>query len=133
MFKNALKLLIIILALAAVTASYSQDDKVKSVVSSMPDEMAAGSTITVSITYTNNGSQTWSNQDFEVKETGPFDVTRSNELVWSLAPGESKTKEYQVTAPDKPGSYKMRIAVYHKDKRIAYKTKKVSVTGSSLK
>ena len=52
---------------------------------------------------------------------------------WKLEPGQSKEVFYKVTAPEKSGSYKMRIVVYNGNKKIAYRTKKVEVTGTSLK
>ena len=125
---NAAKLLLIIFAVVFASSVYSQaDDKVKAAIGNMPDEMSAGSTIIVTVTYTNTGNNTWSNQDFDVKETGKFDVTKINDLTWTIAPGESTSVDYRVTAPDNPGKHRIKFIVYYGKIKIAVKSKVINV------
>ena len=117
------------------SVSFSQNDgtthdKVKAAVSNMPDKMNAGETITITVTITNTGTTTWTNASLTTKELGQFEISKLNDVVWTLEPGQSKDLQYQVKAPEKPGIYRMKIIVNNGDKKIGSRTKKVSVISS---
>lgn len=117
------------------SVSFSQNDgtthdKVKAAVSNMPDKMNAGETITITVTITNTGTTTWTNASLTTKELGQFEISKLNDVVWTLEPGQSKDLQYQVKAPEKPGTYRMKIIVNNGDKKIGSRTKKVSVVSS---
>ncbi|MBN8584650.1 MAG: hypothetical protein J0M37_06090 [Ignavibacteria bacterium] len=117
------------------SVSFSQNDgtphdKVKAALSNMPDKMNAGETITITVTITNTGTTTWTNANLTTKELGQFEISKLNDVVWTLEPGQSKDLQYQVKAPEKPGTYRMKIIVNNGDKKIGSRSKKVSVVSS---
>lgn len=131
---NASKLFSIIFAFLFTVSLYSQaDDKVKAAVGNMPDEMTAGSTITVTVTYTNTGNKAWSNEEFDVKELGKFEVAKVNDLSWTIEPGEVKSINYLVTAPDNPGKHRIKFIVYYGKVKIAAKSKVINVSSADGK
>lgn len=131
---NAVKLLFIIFAIIFTSSLYSQaDDKVKAAIGNMPDEMTAGQTITVTVTYTNTGKNTWSNQDFDVRELGKFETSKVNDITWTIALGESISVDYHVTAPDNPGKHRIKFIVYYGKVKIAAKSKVINVISSEVK
>lgn len=114
----------------AVSANniYSQNvGKVKATISDMPDQMQAGQTAKVTVTITNTGSTLWTSENAYAHELGPFDISKEWTGEWKLEPGESKEVYYKVTAPEKSGSYKMRIVIYNGNKKIGFRNKKVEV------
>ncbi len=133
MFKIASKIsFALFLALIFATAAYSQnDDKVKAAISNMPTEMEAGSTISVTVTYTNTGKTTWTNANIDVRELGLFDISKDWTAVWTLEPGQSKSFQYNVTAPKNTGKHRMKLVVYNNDKKIGSKNKVVNVVDNA--
>lgn len=133
MFKTASKIaLIIAVGLLFTSAANSQNaGRVKAAVSTMPDEMKAGETITVTATVTNLGNETWSSENFDAKELGPFDIRRQFKEEWKVDPGNSINLNYSVTAPKTTGKQKIRLVFYNGTKKVLVKTRTVNVVDSS--
>jgi uncharacterized membrane protein len=79
---------------------------------SVPSTMTAGQTVSVSLTFTNTGSTTWTSatnfklgsqnpQDNNTWGTGRVLLNTSD----SIAPGQTKTFTFNITAPNVPGTY----------------------------
>ena len=101
--------------------------KVKATISDMPDQMTEGQSVKVTVTITNTGKNTWTNENIYSHELSVFEIKKEWSGDWKLEPGESKELQYTVTAPDKSGSFKMRIVIYDGNKKIGYRSKKVEV------
>jgi len=126
MFK--LSTIIAVFVLFAVSGIYSQNlGKVKATISDMPDQMTEGQSVKVTVTITNTGKNTWTNENIYSHELSVFEIKKEWSGDWKLEPGESKELQYTVTAPDKSGSFKMRIVIYDGNKKIGYRSKKVEV------
>lgn len=118
----------------AVSGVFSQNTgKVKAAISNMPNQMQAGSSITVTVTITNIGKNKWSNENLYAHELGAFEIVKDWSGTWEIEPGQSKDLQYTVIAPNTPGNYRIRIAVYKGDKKISYRSKKVEVLSTSSK
>lgn len=129
MFKRFVVFWVLALILAVSANNvYSQNvGKVKATISDMPDQMQAGQTAKVTVTITNTGTTLWTSENAYAHELGPFDINKEWTGDWKLEPGQSKDVYYKVTAPEKPGSYKMRIVIYNGNKKIGHRNKKVEV------
>lgn len=127
MFKTAANFIFLIALLFSTTVFAQNVGKVKATISDMPEQIQAGQTAKVTVTITNTGNTTWTSENAYAHELGPFEINKEWQGEWKLEPGQSKEVYYKVTAPDKSGSYKMRIIIYNGDKKIAYRTKKVEV------
>ncbi len=113
--------------------SNSQTSMIKVAVSDIPQQMTAGETYKVTCTITNSSGNIWSSEPLYAKAKGPFEISKEWTGEWKLNPGESTNVFYKVTAPTKPGTYKLRVTFYDGDKKIGYKSKKITVSGTSLK
>lgn len=120
-------LLLVFNSVSSAQNDSSPHDKVKAAISNMPDKMNAGETITITVTITNTGNSTWTNTNLTSKELGPFEISKLNDVLWTLGPGESKDLQYQVTAPVKTGTFRMKIIVSNGTKKIGSRNKKVTV------
>lgn len=118
---------LLLLLLASVSYTQNSNDKVKAALSDMPSQMKAGETTVITVTITNIGAATWSNADITARELGVFDITKVSDVLWSIEPGQSRDIQYRVTAPQKPGKYKMRVVVYNGSKKVGSKNKTVTV------
>ncbi len=118
-------LLLILFITSGVTAQNL--GKVKATISDMPDQMTAGQSAKVTVTITNTGKTTWTNENIYSHELSVFEIKKEWSGEWKLEPGQSKELQYTVTAPDKSGSFKMRIVIYDGNKKIGYRSKKVEV------
>ena len=127
MFKTAANFIFLIVLLFSTTVFAQNVGKVKATISDMPEQIQAGQTAKVTVTITDTGNTTWTSEIAYAHELGPFEINKEWSGEWKLEPGQSKEVYYKVTAPDKSGSYKMRIIIYNGDKKIAYRTKKVEV------
>ena len=78
--------------------------------------MSAGQTYSVSITYKNIGTSTWTvNSDFKLGSRNPFDnttwgVNRVN-IPSNTLPGNQVTVTFNVTAPNTPGIYNFQFGL----------------------
>jgi len=79
-------------------------------------QMAAGQTYQVAVVYQNTGLETWTN-------AGGYRLITLNSSTWgigsiylansdAIAPGQSKTFYFYVTAPATPGSYNLQTKMY---------------------
>jgi uncharacterized protein (DUF58 family) len=129
MFKRfaVFAILALIFALSANNIFSQNVGKVKATISDMPDQIQAGQTAKVTVTITNTGSTQWTSENAYAHELGPFEINKEWTGEWKLEPGQSKEVYYKVTAPEKSGSYKMRIVIYNGNKKIGYRSKKVEV------
>ncbi len=135
MFKRfaVLGVFALIVAFSAVNTFSQSSVKVKATISDMPERMSIGETAKVTVTITNTGKNLWTSENVYAHELSVFDISKEWSGDWKLEPGQSKEVFYKVTAPDKPGSYKMRVVIYDGNKKIGYRTKKVEVSGTSIK
>ena len=129
---KSLKIFSFALLLILSASVKAQTDKVKAGMSDIPDEMNLGETYKIAVTITNIGTNDWSSENLSRKFYGPFDVTKEWEGVWKLKPGESTQVYYKVT-PLEAGQHKLRVMIYNGDKRIGYRSKKVTVNSTSVK
>lgn len=133
MFKFSSLIAVFIVVLFASGGILAQNvGKVKATISDMPDQMAAGQSTKVTVTITNTGKNTWTGENVYAHELGIFEIRKEWSGDWKLEPGQSKELQYTVTAPDKSGSFKMRVVIYDGNKKIGYRNKKVeivSITG----
>ena len=128
MFKFSSTITVFFVILLASGSLLAQNlGKVKATISDMPDQMTAGQSAKVTVTITNTGKNTWTNENIYSHELGVFEIKKEWSGEWKLEPGQSKELQYTVTAPDKSGSYKMRIVIYDGNKKIGYRSKKVEV------
>lgn len=117
-----------LMLLFVTTGAASQNlGKVKATISDMPDQMTTGQSVKVTVTITNVGKNTWSNENIYAHELSVFDIKKEWSDDWKLEPGQSKELQYTVSAPEKSGSFKMRIVIYDGNKKIGYRSKKVDV------
>ncbi len=128
MFRFSSLVALIIVVLLASGNAYAQNvGKVKATISDMPDQMTAGQSVKVTVTITNTGNTTWTNENVYAHELSVFDIRKEWSGEWKLEPGQSKELQYTVTAPERSGSFKMRIVIYDGNKKIGYRSKKVEV------
>ena len=98
-----------------------REDLAQFVSQSVPSSMSTGETRSVSITMLNNGDTTWTEADlFRLGTQNPEDNT-----TWtggtrillapgdSIAPGQSKTFSFDITAPSAPGSHNFQWRMVH--------------------
>lgn len=77
----------------------------------VPTAMTAGSTYNVGLTFRNSGNVTWNRSELHrIGTSSPYDnmifgVNRADMSVASVAPGQSATFNFQVTAPATAGTY----------------------------
>ncbi len=128
MFKFSSIITVFIVVLLVSGSLLAQNPgKVKATISDMPDQMEAGKSAKVTVTITNTGKTTWSNENIYSHELSVFEITKEWSGEWKLEPGQSKELQYTVTAPDRSGSFKMRIVIYDGNRKIGYRSKKVEV------
>jgi uncharacterized membrane protein len=124
-------LLISLLIFTSVSYSQvSQAGRVKAGISDIPSQMNAGETYKVQCTITNISQNEWNSEDLHAKVHGPFEVSKEWSGEWKLSPGESITVYYKVTAPQKSGSFKIKVTFYDGNKKVGYKSKKILVVSS---
>jgi uncharacterized membrane protein len=128
MFRFSSLIVVFVVALLAASSIFSQNvGKVKATISDMPDQIAAGQSVKVTVTITNTGKTTWTSENVYAHELSVFDIRKEWSGEWKLEPGQSKELQYTVTAPEKSGSFKMRIVIYDGNKKIGHRSKKVEV------
>jgi RHS repeat-associated protein len=75
---------------------------------SVPTSMTAGSNYNVSMTFKNTGNVTWTSPDYLLGNTDDnytFGVNRVSMSASSVAPGQSTTFNFQISAPTTTGTY----------------------------
>lgn len=128
MFKFSALFAVFLMFLFASPGILAQNlGKVKATISDMPDQMTAGQSAKVTVTITNTGKNTWTNENVYAHELSVFEIKKEWSGEWKLEPGQSKELQYTVTAPDRSGNFKMRIVIYDGNKKIGYRSKKVEV------
>ena len=129
--KNQLIKNMLILSLFTLVSSYAMSQsvvKVKAAMSNLPKTMEAGSTSKVALNITNTGTNEWSSEHLHGKEYSIFDVTKEWSGVVILQPGETTQLYYKITAPNIAGKYKLVFTVYNDGKKVASRTRTITVT-----
>ena len=129
--KQFIRTLILITAVCGITFSQKSVDKVKAVCGDLPDEMKQCCSVEITVTVTNTGTNTWSSSKLNTKVTGGFTFT-TDTIGWDvfkLEPGESKSLDYKLTAPNSTGKKKCKVYFYSDNKKIGTKQKTIKVIG----
>ena len=65
--------------------------KVKATISDMPDQMTAGQSAKVTVTITNTGKNTWTNENIYSHELGVFEIKKSGQVSGNWNPVRAKS------------------------------------------
>ncbi len=108
----------VVKSLPKVDGKPKQEDKIKILSSSFPDEMIINSRYTFKIPIENSGQSIFSKDDgwnLSFSDLSNFDIsTKLN----SIEPGENKNMEFSIRTPNKPGDYSSDLVVEKDGEKI---------------
>jgi hypothetical protein len=115
--KLSIKLIVLLMAISISQFSYAQGtslDNARFISQSVPDNVASGQTYTFVVTYENNGTLSWTPNDYRLKilsiDAKAFNVWGIDEipLAQVVEVGHSISFEIKITAPTTEGTYQFQ-------------------------
>lgn len=128
--KHILKLsFLLIVSLVFTSGILSQTQKIEAVIGYVSKNMEISGTQIVTCSITNNSASEVSSALLSIvlKNAKNFQVATGWSSDWTLLPGLSSEFDIIITAPDKKGSYPVRVYVYYDEKMLTSKKLQIKV------
>jgi hypothetical protein len=130
-----IKLFVVLLTAFIVNILYSQSiDNARFVSQTVPDNLAAGQTYNLIVTFENNGTNPWTPNDYRLKiltvDAKPINIWGIDEipLAQTVEVGHSISFEIKITAPRTEGSYVFETQMTRSGNYFGEASKRLYVT-----